>query len=952
MNWHLSMLLSTVSVTLGLGAEAICEEPYMFENRTAGLELPAPRQVPRVELIVPQTGVETIKRHAAPVFIGNWETAEEGSAIIRTGWTNEGLIIHAEVFDDKIEPARDPNSLWRGDAIEIYLDLRPAKERTKGYLDQSGVGQFVLAPPASVGAGIPQIGKGSGDLSPFFDLNDLKTGYKRTDAGYELWVLVPKGPWLKPGANIYADFCLDDQDGDRGTGSRRHENRQFFAFGATFNWKETTRFGILSFSGKPACKVFMNASSIMGIAGRQGSHDAFESIRCSAFSLCDLSKAELSIGGEGRIDGVTSSMGSKKLGGTTLFKRSIGGNSSGSGDITFTLTLGTDSYSQAYPSNAGVYREILKAVDAVDKTLPSGHDSHLMAEIAREDVLNAMHFNNLGAQELLRSVNRHLGIAKDLAAGREHPRVLLRGYYSKAQGRWIPFAIFKSRDMQAGRKTGLDFYLHGYSGADFTRMAFVEQKIFDADSAARENLPFPQRPVVYFYGAGNDYTVKGTEDWEKIPKIVFDTLKVDPQDVHLSGHSMGAWGTFAFGATIGDIVPGVSFATFSPVAGGIDDERYKDSSAYSKYVGERNGDKVLAAANYQKRPFLLIHGIEDKNVPLESSLSATRWLESIGNPVDILEIPAQGHGPQGYETIRDIWLKNKKGKWLAEWTAYLPRLGNIRGLQVVAFQEWGKPGVIRFTGKDSIITKNVSVLDISGYVSETGALSVNDAKADVRQKLFYVDLPSKGGFAAGTKLKTRDSSGPVLEFARRGFVIVSGTLKPESAERLFKLSQRLRNSVLRSEWGMKEDSLMIYKDTDTDIPSDLGVIVVGGPDENAYAAKLSGTPAAKTADELSAIRPSSSFLDSVFSSLAGMFSSSGTPHREGFILLTSDRHLLIQGSQTFYEKLSSLPMDSDFQLWASDGETTAPVVEGEFDNFWRQDKKLMRFMPLPKSGHK
>jgi hypothetical protein len=911
-------VLLSCCCSIGIVAAVVSGEEYFFESRSAGLHLPVPQPVPRGEYLVPKATIETIKSVAAPIFVGNWTKAEASSALVRFGWNEQGLIIHAEVFDDAVSPSTNPNRLWEGDGMEIYLDLRQPSDRSREYMNADRAGQLILAPPAVADAPLPQICKGAGSLAALFALADLERGYVRTTGGYELWMIIPEGDWLGSGKEILADVCLNDR-GDEAGG-------QFFAFGGNFNWKETTRFGILTFGDASSTQVFMQATASLGIAGRQGTDTIFERVTCTGFSTNDLSAAELSPNDPAQFEDSTTSLERKALGDAAIYKKTFHGRNIGREDITFTMVTGEQRATLGFPSNIGAYRQMLSAISEADRELPPFHYSHMMTDIARQELLDAMYFKTLGGEELARRIDMHVGIAKDLAAGIDHPRLYLRGYYSSAQGRWIPFTI--SRTMKQGKASSLDFFLHGSSGFDFSRSAFVGQKLADADNAQRDDWAWPSRPTVYLYGGGNDYAILGAEDWDHVPALAFAMMDVDPNRVHLTGHSLGGGATYSYGATIGDLVPGISFATFTPTSGGMFGQESTGTTPYERYLSDRNNIKILGAFNYQKRPFLLIHGVEDKTVPIEQSRTAKAWLDSIGNPADLLELPAQEHGISGYGEIRDLWLAKTAAKPLRQWMAYFPRLCNLRGLKAEAFLEWGKPGLIRFTDSDSITTENIGVLSIKDYQPETGSLTINGVAADLAQPYFWVDARRAEDIRQTTSLKTRHNSGPMLEFVRRGFVLVTGTRKPGLAETLLALSQRLRDSILRSEWGMKEEWLKIYKDTDPDIPGDMGIIVVGSTEENLYAAQKFNAHAATLAGQIAAIHPT-------------------TPiPAYGKIILTPDRHVLIEGTEDFYDTLAGFSRQSlgyDYQIWGKVENRPTPVIEGEFDNLWQVDASLMQW---------
>lgn len=867
---------------------------------------PLPRGVMQAGLAA---DLAALKRDAPPLLVGSWEDAETASALIRVGWNSRALLIHAEVFDADPRPG-PAEALFRGDGIEIYLDLRVPEERTRDYLGATRAGQIVLAPPApeDPDQARPQLGKGSGSLRDCFDVEAVPRGHARTATGYEVWIELPAGDWLGADKDILADFVLNERNERTGG--------QFFAFGKNFNWKETSRFGTLTFAEAPP-SAHLAVTSTFGIRGRKGSNDLYEDVTCTALAPGEMDRDAVSVAEPEHFAEVVVSSETRTLGDNRLTRIAWRGRYSGDRPAQFSVAHGGRVSRLSWPANLSRHRALLERIAAVGANLPSGHLGQMFVELAREEVLSAMWLQSVGGAELVAMVEAHLEAAARAAGegdGTRGAASQVLGYHSRGQDRWIPFLVREGKPRADGT-VGIEIDLHGNSGFDFTRGAFVRRHLPPAERPADDAQARPERTVVSFYGGGNDYHHLGIEDWEAIPPLLRQRYAIAADDIHLRGHSMGASATFFFGGRIPGLGPGLPFKTFTPAAGGARGDA-RPSGRYDDFVVNRTLARALGG-NFQRRPFLLVHGIEDTAVPVASSRDAKAWLAAIGNPADILEIPAQGHGPRGYEPLREIWLARQRPQPIREWMAYEPRFARANGVAATAFEHWGRPAVIRFAEDGRIDTENVAILDLADWPGPWPATVNGQAVAAARP---VWTLP---GQAAPTK--TVENCGPIREVARQGFVIVIGTRDLAQVALFHGIAVRLRDALLRSEWGLKEDWLKIYRDTDADIPDAPWRIIIGAARENAYLAAHPGPQ------------------DTI---LADVSLGSGVP--SGLFLLRPDRHLLIHGDAAFYAALADparrldLPFDADFQLWHTHEGSPVPILEGEFDRHWRPTPSLMR----------
>jgi len=149
---------------------------------------------------------------------GMWNGTTDLSGTVRLAWRQEYLFIAADVTDDRIRQTQRGDSLWKGDHIEVYLDVSPDVEPDR---DSFGDGQFQIAmSPGNFGTtGDPLI-----DTSPeafvYRPVQSPAAGIlvasERTERGYVLEAAIP---WSllgieqpAEGASLRIEVGLSDTD--------------------------------------------------------------------------------------------------------------------------------------------------------------------------------------------------------------------------------------------------------------------------------------------------------------------------------------------------------------------------------------------------------------------------------------------------------------------------------------------------------------------------------------------------------------------------------------------------------------------------------------------------------------------------------------------------------------------------------------------------------------------
>ncbi len=149
---------------------------------------------------------------------GMWNDAADLSGTVHIAWRNEYLFVAAEVTDDMIRQTQRGDSLWKGDHIELYLDVSPEVEPDR---NSFGEGQFQIAiSPGNFGeTGDPLI-----DTEPeVFVYRPLKgpaagalVASKQTEHGYTLEAAIPWTllgvPQPAEGMTLRVEVGLSDTD--------------------------------------------------------------------------------------------------------------------------------------------------------------------------------------------------------------------------------------------------------------------------------------------------------------------------------------------------------------------------------------------------------------------------------------------------------------------------------------------------------------------------------------------------------------------------------------------------------------------------------------------------------------------------------------------------------------------------------------------------------------------
>ena len=145
---------------------------------------------------------------------------------------------------------------------------------------------------------------------------------------------------------------------------------------------------------------------------------------------------------------------------------------------------------------------------------------------------------------------------------------------------------------------------------------------------------------------GFDWEDWGRIDALKVLDIVQEKLNIDPDRVYLTGHSMGGHGTWHLGATFPDkfaaIGPSAGWISFwSYLPGGKAQQTSKMDSMLLRAAQASNTFGLVE--NYKNLGVYILHGAEDKVVPVKQAHLMIEHLEKFHKDWDYHEEPGAGH---------------------------------------------------------------------------------------------------------------------------------------------------------------------------------------------------------------------------------------------------------------------------------------------------------------------
>jgi acid stress-induced BolA-like protein IbaG/YrbA len=248
-------------------------------------------------------------------------------------------------------------------------------------------------------------------------------------------------------------------------------------------------------------------------------------------------------------------------------------------------------------------------------------------------------------------------------------------YRSSIDGSCQPYTIYLPENYNPVKQYKLLICLHGYSGDDYSS---VQTALTDAS---------PDDFIIAApYGRGDlAYAGIGEQDVLDVMDLVQKTYSIDPDQVYITGWSMGGCGTWRFGQFYSD-----RFAAMAPFCGWTSE----------KYL-----------VNLKNLPSLVVHGNADTVVPIEKDqYAAVSRLSEVKAPCFFEELPGISHDAWGgwlkihnRNGLFDFFRKYRRNRWPVEIELSIPNLryGRQYWMQIEDFINPQKTGSIHAEVVDS-----------------------------------------------------------------------------------------------------------------------------------------------------------------------------------------------------------------------------------------------------------
>ena len=209
-----------------------------------------------------------------------------------------------------------------------------------------------------------------------------------------------------------------------------------------------------------------------------------------------------------------------------------------------------------------------------------------------------------------------------------------RHYYSESAGEILPYRVFVPSTYSDTEDHPLVVALHGLGGTEDSM--FNDR--YGMKPLAEEGGYLMVAPLGYRDDGGYGASLGGPPSRRGMlsEQDVLDVLTrierdyaIDKDRIFLMGHSMGAIGTWAIAAKYPE-----RWAALGPIAG--------------------FGNPITAGA-IKNIPQVVVHGDNDRTVPVTGSRGMVTALEAAGARVNYIEVPGGGHTDVAYQHMADIF---------------------------------------------------------------------------------------------------------------------------------------------------------------------------------------------------------------------------------------------------------------------------------------------------------
>ncbi|MEW6211812.1 MAG: prolyl oligopeptidase family serine peptidase [Acidobacteriota bacterium] len=261
--------------------------------------------------------------------------------------------------------------------------------------------------------------------------------------------------------------------------------------------------------------------------------------------------------------------------------------------------------------------------DSLLAALPSAQYRIRLFDMAAASEINfdRINFNN----ELKEATT----LLDEIESGRD-PFALRRGdlrkaYLSKVDDTYQPYRIYVPTYYDGSKPFPLIIALHGMGGDENSYFDQYLQGAFKVEAEKRGYIvacPKGRQPASMYLGAAERDVVDVIEDVRR-------GYRIDADRIYMTGHSMGGYGTWSVAMNHPQI-----FAALAPVAGG----------------GNPAGMSRIAHI-----PQMVVHGDDDKTVPVERSRVMVEAAKKLGVEMKYMEIAGGDHVSVAARTFKEVY---------------------------------------------------------------------------------------------------------------------------------------------------------------------------------------------------------------------------------------------------------------------------------------------------------
>jgi poly(3-hydroxybutyrate) depolymerase len=200
-----------------------------------------------------------------------------------------------------------------------------------------------------------------------------------------------------------------------------------------------------------------------------------------------------------------------------------------------------------------------------------------------------------------------------------------RAYRSAVDGTLQPYRVYVPTSYDASKEYPLVIALHGMGGNESSYFDGYQRGSFKVEAEKRGYLvacPKGRLPASMYMGSAEKDVLDVVAEMRK-------AYRVDPSRIYLTGHSMGGFGTWSVAMDHPEI-----WAALAPISGG----------------GNPAGMVKIA-----RIPQIVVHGDNDKTVPVERSRVMVEAGKKAGTEIKYLEVPGGSHISVAAPAFKDIF---------------------------------------------------------------------------------------------------------------------------------------------------------------------------------------------------------------------------------------------------------------------------------------------------------